>query len=115
MAGKLSMLESEAEALAEFCAWVRATFGPRVIALRLFGSKARGEATDESDIDVLVVVEGLTPEEGREIACHRGDLLTRHDVLIFISPFAVSRERFDALVRGERLIAREIQRDGIDL
>ncbi len=41
---------------------VRELLGPRLRDLRLFGSKARGDDHDESDIDVLVLVENLDGE-----------------------------------------------------
>jgi predicted nucleotidyltransferase len=46
----------EQRALAEFKATLRAVLGDDLLSLRLFGSRARGEGTDESDLDVLVVV-----------------------------------------------------------
>ncbi len=49
-------------ALTEFVTRLRTALPRNVIDVRLFGSEARGEATAESDIDVLVVVQ---PESGR--------------------------------------------------
>jgi len=43
-------------ALTEFVKRIRHTLPGNVVDVRLFGSEARGEATPESDIDVLVVV-----------------------------------------------------------
>lgn len=37
---------------------LRAEYGPRLRDLRLFGSKVRGDFHDESDIDVLVLIDG---------------------------------------------------------
>jgi predicted nucleotidyltransferase len=81
--------------------------------MKLFGSCARGEATDESDTDVLVEVDSLTAAEARTIAHFCGDLLTKYGVVI--SPFAVSTERFEELRRRERMIVQEIDRDGVTL
>ncbi|MBI3048299.1 MAG: nucleotidyltransferase domain-containing protein [Acidobacteria bacterium] len=44
-------------ALAEFVKRVRQALLDSVVDVRLFGSEARGEATPESDIDVLLVVQ----------------------------------------------------------
>ena len=44
-------------ALAEFVKRLRQTLPGNLVDVRLFGSEARGEATSESDIDVLVVVQ----------------------------------------------------------
>ena len=39
-------------------AWV-ASLGPRLVSIVLFGSVARGDATESSDVDLLVVAEGF--------------------------------------------------------
>ena len=44
------------EAVKEFCTAVKKTLGDELLGLRLFGSKARGEASRDSDIDIAVVV-----------------------------------------------------------
>jgi predicted nucleotidyltransferase len=100
-------------ALAAFAERVRAMYGSRVRQIALFGSHARGEATPESDVDVVVVVDDLTGAEGRAVAHVAGDMLTEHDVLI--SAFTISTERMDLLRRRERLIAKEIDREGVAL
>lgn len=109
----MRLLVSEKAALEELATWLRERFGDRLSELGLFGSRARGEGSEESDLDVLVVVRGLSSVEAREIAQFRGDLLTRHGVLV--SPFAVSSEHMAELRRRERRIAREIDRDAVPL
>ena len=49
--------ENRRSALAEFVKQLRAELSANLVDVRLFGSEARGEATPESDIDVLVVVQ----------------------------------------------------------
>ena len=109
----MGLLARESAAVDEFCAWVRARFGDRVRALALFGSRARGDGDESSDVDVLVVVDGLTGAERREIAHQSGDAVTNHDVIV--APFALSASRWDELRARERLIAREIERDEVPL
>lgn len=48
--------------MTEFVKRLRLGLSVNVVDIRLFGSEARGEATSESDIDVLVVVQ---PESER--------------------------------------------------
>jgi predicted nucleotidyltransferase len=101
------------EALQKFASVVRSRFGARLRELTLFGSRARGTATTESDVDVLVVVQGLTGAEGRELGYLAGDLLTEFGVLI--SPLALTPERIEHLRAGRRLLAQDIARDGVAL
>ena len=100
-------------AIAEFSAHVRACFGSRVAHLVLFGSQARGEATEDSDVDVLVVIDQLSSTDAREIDAMVGDILTRTDVLL--SPLLLSVARFDELRARERRLVAEIDREGISV
>jgi predicted nucleotidyltransferase len=57
-------------------------FGDRLVALKLFGSRARGEGRDDSDIDVLVEVRGVTAEERGAIIDLAHDLGLEADLVI---------------------------------
>jgi uncharacterized protein len=103
----------EKAAVSDFCARVRARFGSRVREITLFGSRARGDGDEESDIDVCVVIDELSWQEKGEIDGITAAILDAHDVVI--SPFLLSTEHMDLLRRRERLIAREIASDGIPL
>ena len=48
----------EKTALSEFVARLRERYADEVVLVTLFGSKVRGDFDEESDLDVLVVVEG---------------------------------------------------------
>lgn len=98
-------------AVAELAARVRERFGSRVARMAVFGSQARGEATEDSDVDLLVVLDALTSADGHEIDAWVGDILTRTDVLL--SPLLLSATRFDELRARERRLVAEIDRDGI--
>ncbi|MEI7895083.1 MAG: nucleotidyltransferase domain-containing protein [Myxococcales bacterium] len=90
-------------------------FGPRLCAVTLFGSRARGDAELDSDVDVMVVVEGLSEvERGEAIdlafaarrAAGGGPLL---------SPLVWSDAQWRARLAAERRIALDIVREGIPL
>jgi predicted nucleotidyltransferase len=100
-------------AVEELCASLRTRFAARLRELALFGSRARGDAREDSDVDVLVVVDALTTSEAREVAHACGDLLTRHDVIV--SPFVIATDRMHELRMRERRIAREIDQDAVRL
>ena len=98
-------------AVADYAERLRHRFGPRLRLVRLYGSWARGEPHEHSDIDVAAVIEGLTVAEWREAVGDVWDTQCATDVVL--SPFVVSGERFDELLRRERRIAADILREGI--
>lgn len=58
---------SERHAVEEFRRRVRELLGDRLRDLRLFGSQARGDTHNESDIDVLVLVNDLDEATQRAV------------------------------------------------
>lgn len=69
-----------------------ALYGKRLKGVYLYGSYARGEATEDSDIDVAVVLEGTFDawEEDGRISEITSDLSLRHNCLLM--PFLLSEE-----------------------
>lgn len=51
-----ALTTTEQQALERFKTALRSLLGDNLLSLRLFGSRVRGEGTEESDLDVLVVV-----------------------------------------------------------
>ena len=54
---KKPLTEVERQALARFKAALQSLLGDKLLSIRLFGSRARDEGTEDSDLDVLVVVQ----------------------------------------------------------
>ena len=52
-----ALTSTEQHALERFKAVLESLLADNLMSLRLFGSRARGEGTDESDLDVLVVLQ----------------------------------------------------------
>jgi hypothetical protein len=104
---------AEAEALAELVDAARALLGIDLYELLLYGSRARGEGNEDSDIDVALVVTPQGRERRREIHDLAYDISQQHGVLL--APMLIERERLAELRRQERLFARELDRDGISL
>jgi hypothetical protein len=79
----------------------------------LFGSRARGDYDDDSDIDVAIVVRGLTRERKLQILDEVAGF--ELDYLSPISALVLSEDDFSRLRQRERRIALDIERVGIPL
>lgn len=86
---------------------VRERFGDRLVALFLFGSRARGEGRGDSDIDVLVKVRELTRDERRAVQDLAFDLGLRDGLVL--SPLVVDEAQW----RADSTLAQAIAREGI--
>lgn len=100
-------------ALEAYAARLRPIFGERLRELRLFGSYARGEADEDSDIDVLVLIEGLTDAELGLVFDQVAPVII--DTGLPLAPLPMSTERLARLRGEERLLARDLDEEGIPL
>jgi predicted nucleotidyltransferase len=66
----------------EFARMVRERLGPRVLKVVLFGSRARGEGREDSDYDVVVVVDRRSADVREAILAIEVDLMNRHGSLV---------------------------------
>lgn len=98
-------------AVTSYASALRARFGDRLRTVRLFGSWARGAAGPDSDIDVAVIVDDLSRAEWRAAFADAVDVELKTEVTL--SPYVLSAEDFDRLLRRGRRIARDIEREGI--
>jgi predicted nucleotidyltransferase len=88
-------------------------FGERLREMLLFGSYARGEAHEDSDVDVLVVIDGLTDLEIGLVATEATPVALRTGLPL--APLPISTERLAELRRTRRSLAVELERDGVAL
>ncbi len=106
-------MDSRPAILRELKRSLKSFLGDQMVSVVLFGSMARGDYHDESDIDVAVIVRGLTRGlKGQildEVAKLELDLHMPLSVLVF------SEEEFNHLKKRERRIALDIEREGIPL
>ncbi|MFN8453943.1 MAG: nucleotidyltransferase domain-containing protein [Anaerolineae bacterium] len=82
-----------------------------VLDLRVFGSRARGQAAPEADLDVFVEVEAITPqlrEHISEIAWEVGFEMDR-----VISTLVTTREELEHGAMGANPLILNIEREGV--
>jgi predicted nucleotidyltransferase len=101
-------------ALDRFSSAVRARFGGRVREMTLFGSHARGEANEDSDVDILVVIDDLTFEETREVIAIAYEIDLSDDWL-GLAPLPLATSAAVDMRERERRLMRDIAREGIAL
>ncbi len=86
-------------------------FGADLLDVRIFGSHARGEAHEDSDVDVFVLLEKVTWGDRREVLDMAGDLFVERGLLL--SPTVMDRPRWEEWLRQERPLAMDIEREGV--
>lgn len=100
--------------LARFRAAIAARFGARLREMVLFGSYARGDAHEESDIDVLVVIDDLTDTERTEVIDMSYFAEDRDsDGWLFLCPLPFSTTRATDLRARDLGVFRAIEREGV--
>ncbi len=87
-------------------------FPGRIKLIRLFGSKARGDYDEESDTDLLIVVDEADPQLIREINDTDYEISEKYDFQTLNSILVMSEEKYCHLNTS---FIRNTQREGIDL
>ena len=105
----------ERKGLERFTEGVRRLFPQRVKKITLFGSKAAGVPTAESDIDILVIVDRKDREITEAIFDLGHETLLESDCLVNINPIVISESYYLGLLARERRIALDIEAHGIIL
>jgi len=83
----------------------------RLVELRLFGSKARGDSDKESDIDVLVVLEDYDWETRKAVSRLCFDINIEHGVLLV--PVLFSRAEFGSDLTKVTPFYQAVVREGV--
>ena len=104
------MTDHVRQVLQELRRELEAFYGDRLAGLVLYGSQARGDAHEESDVDVLLILHGdVHPaREVMRLADLRVRLNLKHDVYLSILP--VSTTTYGA---GDLAIIRNVHREGV--
>jgi len=92
-------------------------FLPQIQSLVLFGSVARGEMTETSDVDILVIVPNLVQESFNQMMRDVDKLAEEVDATypLNLAPITMTVKDFEAAVREKKRIAQDVLRDGLIL
>ena len=108
-----ALTDTERRALETLVRRLYASCGSQIRSVVLFGSKARGDAGPDSDIDVLVVLSDDDPYLCSSVRRLAARVSLEYDLLFSVR--AVGRSHWERLARYRFPIYQAIQSDGIDL
>ncbi len=104
-------MNKKQEALKQFVEKVKNKYDDKIERIILFGSYARGEDKEESDIDVLVLTHGDRFEMQKNISGIAVDILLKTGV--YISAKSVSTEEYDFMKKLKTGFYQNIVREGV--
>lgn len=113
MIEQIPLTDNERRALDTFVRRLYANYGDRVRSVVLFGSKARGDAGPDSDVDVLVTLADDDPELRWNVQRLAARVSLEYDLLLSVR--AVGRSQWEELSRYRFPIYQAIQSEGIVL
>ncbi len=105
----------EREAVDRYVRVLGERLGPRLVRAILFGSRARGEGHEESDLDVAVVVRGPEREVYRQVYDLAAAVNMEYDYGVRLAPLLLSEETLEDLRDRELAIAGAILEEGVPL
>lgn len=85
----------------------------RLVAFRVFGSRARGDADEDSDMDVFMEVERIDEEIKRKIQEVAWEVGFEH--LLHISPLVFTRHELEETPLRSSFIVQNIVEEGVEV
>lgn len=109
---------AERRVLGDLAGRLKERYGEQLERLAVFGSRARGDADEDSDIDVLIVLRVPREAEGRETtavwALAEAAMTSEHTAAP-LSLIVLAEEHLAELLRRERRFALDVEAEGIRL
>ena len=109
----INLESNKRAALEEFLSRIRERLSLQITRIRLFGSEARGEATEESDIDLFIVVKSYSKELEASILDEAYELNLKHDVVI--TPLVYGEEEVNSPLFQITPFYKNVMEEGISL
>ena len=91
------------------------SLGVRVEKIILFGSRARGDYREESDYDILIVVEGKPDRRIRRLLSARIGARVAHELLVPVDVIVTTRERWQKYSRVVGSIEEVAASEGVSV
>lgn len=107
------LTDQEQRTAAAFVNKVRTRFDPQLISVVLFGSRARGEAKTDSDMDVVVVMTTVNTEIRQAIRHLAVEVWLESG--IYLSTRVWSQEHWRNMAKLQTSLYQNISQEGIEL
>jgi predicted nucleotidyltransferase len=107
----MKLNEKEQQALRKFGMALKEALTDNFLEVKLFGSKARGDARKDSDIDVLVIISSGDWHMCDVVYDIATDILLETEVCI--SPKVISRKEYNNLYNSGNPFIKNVLREGI--
>ena len=108
-----ALTPTEQQALERFKAVLVPLLADNLISLRLFGSRARGEGTEESDLDVLIILREKNRARCRRIVAEALEIDLAYD--INLAPTILSVEEYQQNRDHHTPFYQNAEREGVSL
>lgn len=107
------LTEEDQGAVLEFTQALRQIFGKRIKQIKLFGSKARGESEEFSDIDIFLLIDRLGEQDRKIIGDISFELDLKYDVVL--SPIIYSEYEYNDPKYQVTPFLQTIRKEGISV
>jgi UTP:GlnB (protein PII) uridylyltransferase len=106
------MLNNLSKILSELKLKLEQAVGNNLFLLTLYGSYARDEAIDGSDVDLLVVLKKSTAEDEALVRNLIYDAMWQMDFAYYLSLYLIDEQHYRTLEQHNASILKNIERDG---
>jgi predicted nucleotidyltransferase len=100
-------------ALQEYLERLRQEYGREVLSIKLYGSKARGDHHEDSDLDLLVRVRQDNRQAYAKMYLIASDVELKYDLILGM--MLVGPTHYDLMRRLGEPLYRNVQREGVEL
>jgi predicted nucleotidyltransferase len=109
------MGEKDRQIVMELKRRLPAEISSHLVRLILYGSRARGEAPEDSDLDLIALVDEKTADIEAQMEEVAYRVMWDHDFKPIISLKVFAEERFRSAARKGYSFYRNVEREGIEL
>ncbi len=113
MTGLYRLTKEQKAAVFAYLRILQEKYRDKIEQVVLFGSVARGEFDEESDVDIMIVLKNGSRRLRDEISMASFDLILRNNVIL--SPMVMDRKTYEWHKKYRDPLYNSIKKDGIDL